>query len=116
LRKLNRIIHPRVIGIIRKQIKDAGAKAIILDAPLLIEAGLIGLADKIIIVKANKEKQISRLLNNTPLTRVDILKRIRSQVPLHVKARFADFIIDNSGTIKETRKQVEQIRRKLWKN
>ena len=113
LQKLNKIVHPQIIGIIKKQIKNAGAKAIILDAPLLIEAGLKGLVDKIIVVKISKEKQIRRLIKNTSLGRVDILKRIRSQVPLHVKSRFADFIIDNSGTIEETKRQVNEICKKL---
>jgi len=44
------------------------------------------------------------------------LKRIEAQISQSVKSRFANFIIDNSGKIENTKKQVKQIRRLLWKN
>jgi dephospho-CoA kinase len=50
------------------------------------------------------------------MKRADALKRIKAQMPLKDKVRFADFVIDNNGSIKETRKQVMQIRRQLWKS
>ncbi|MDD5166801.1 MAG: dephospho-CoA kinase [Candidatus Omnitrophica bacterium] len=52
----------------------------------------------------------------TSLKKTDILKRIECQIPLSQKVRLADFIIDNNGTIKETKKQVALIRRKLWRS
>lgn len=116
LEKLNAIVHPRVVGIIKEQIKNSRSKVIVLDVPLLIEAGLVKLVDKIIVVKANTKKQIQRAKIKTSLGRVDIMKRIRSQVPLRVKLGLADFIIDNSGSIDKTRNQVAQIRRQLWKS
>ena len=116
LNRLNNIVHPQVIRIIRKQIETSKSKLIILDVPLLIEAGLKTIVDKIIVVKITGKEQIERAKFKTSLSRVDILKRIRSQVSQNVKLRFGNFIIDNSGTIKETRKQVMQIRRQLWKN
>lgn len=116
LKRLNDIVHPEVIGIIRKQIENSGQKIIILDAPLLIEAGLKRIVDKIIVVRITEKKQIERVKFRTSLSRADILKRIKSQISLNVKSRLADFIIDNSGTRKETKKQVERIRRQLWKN
>ena len=116
LRKLNRIIHPEVIRDIRRKIRKTKAGLIVLDVPLLIEAGLIGLADKIIVVKISREKQIRRLVEKTHLSKKNILKRIKSQIPLAKKIRLADFVIDNSATIRETRKQVKEIRRLLWKS
>jgi dephospho-CoA kinase len=116
LKKLNSIVHPQVINIIKKEILNSGKRDIVLDAPLLIEAGLRKIVGKLIVVRVDKNKQIQRARIKTSLGRVDILKRIRSQIPLHVKLGFADFIIDNNGSIKETEKQVAQIRRKLWKN
>lgn len=117
LGKLNRIVHPQVIRLLKKQIKDSGRKIIILDVPLLIEAGLKDLANKIIVVKAAREKQVQRLIKKTSLGREDILRRINAQHPLSRKLRIADFIIDNSGTIKQTEKQVESLKRRLlWKS
>jgi len=115
--KLNNIIHPQVIRLIKDKINSSMAKVIVLDAPLLLEAGLKGLVDKLLVVKINRDAQIERIKNRMSLTKTDILKRIKSQIPLSQKLRLADFIIDNSGTIQETRKQVEQIKRRvLWKN
>jgi len=116
LKRLNRIIHPQVIGVIKGEIKTSPEREIILDAPLLIEAGLEKIADKLIVVTITREKQIKRICKKTGLSRPDILKRINAQISQNVKSRFANFIIDNNGTIEETKKQVMAIRRLLWKN
>ena len=116
LKRLNNIVHPEVIRIIKNEIKVSRAKVIVLDAPLLLEAGLEELVDKLIVVKITKDGQFKRIQNKTFLSKADILKRIASQIPLRAKARLANFVIDNSGTIEKTRKQVERIRRPLWKN
>lgn len=116
LEKLNRITHPEIIRIIKKKIKASKAKLVVLDAPLLIEAGLENLVDKLIAVKINRKQQIGRILKRTRIKKSEILKRIRYQIPLGDKLRLADFVIDNSGTIKKTKRQVRQIRRQLWKS
>ena len=116
LRKLNKIMHPRIIKKIKNQIKSSSRKIIVLDAPLLIEAGLKGLVDKLIVVKSIRKKQIKRLLKKTAFTKKNIFKIINTQIPLKNKVRVADFVIDNSKAKKETRKQVRQIRRLLWKS
>jgi len=116
LRALDRIVHPQVIAIIKNKIKASHRKVIVLDAPLLIEAGLTDVTDKLVVVKASREKQIERIRKKTSLSETDILKRIRRQVPLRKKLCLADFVIDNSGSVGKTKKQVEQIRRQLWIN
>lgn len=116
LRRLNDIIHPEVIRVIKAGIKRSRAKLIVLDAPLLIEAHLNRIVDKIIVVKSALRKQIERIRKKALLSRADILKRIKFQIPLKQKARLADFVIDNSGSIRETVKQVAEIRRQLWKS
>lgn len=110
LKRLNSIIHPEVIRIIKVRIRGLGAKVIVLDAPLLIEVGLVTCVHKLIVVKINRAKQIERIIKKTLLSKIEILKRIREQMPLGKKIRLADFIIDNNGSIKETRRQV----RKIW--
>jgi len=116
LKRLNNIIHPEVIRIIKKKIKVSNARVIVLDVPLLLEAGLKKIVDKLIVVKITKDQQIRRVQNKMRLSKTEILERIRFQIPLKVKARLADFVIDNSSTVEKTRKQLEQIRRSLWKN
>jgi dephospho-CoA kinase len=116
LKKLNAIVHPEVIRIIKNKMKAAKAEVVVLDAPLLLEAGLKKAVDKIIVVKTNRDRQIKRIQNKMRLSKAEILKRIGFQIPLRVKAHLADFVIDNSGRLEKTRKQVRQIRRSLWKN
>jgi len=116
LQKLNRIIHPEVIKIIKNQICASTKEIVVLDAPLLIEAGLEGIVDKLIVVSIHKKKQIERALKKTSLSEADILKRIKAQIPLKDKIRLADFVIDNNSTIGKTRKQVVSIRRLVWKS
>lgn len=116
LKKLNRIMHPEIIRIIKEKIKNTFAKVIVLDAPLLLEAGLKSLVDKLVVVDIRKPIQIKRIQNKTHQNRIDILKRLKFQIPLAQKIRMADFVIDNSQTFENTKKQVEKIRRLLWKN
>jgi len=115
LKKINKITHPEIIRMIKGKIKAAPAGIIVLDAPLLIEKGLEKIVDKLIVVTISRDKQIERIRGKTGLGKGDILKRIKAQVPLGRKVRLADFIIDNNGTRKETKEQVEEIRRLLWK-
>lgn len=114
--KLNSIVHPVVISQIKKRIKDTNKKIIILDAPLIIEAGLKNFVDKLVVVKARKNQQILRKQKISGLSKTDITKRMKFQISPDEKSRFADFIIDNSGTIDKTKKQVMQIRRRVWKS
>jgi len=130
INKLNQIMHPEVKKIIKEQIKqnppipppckrgDEGGifPIIVLDVPLLFETSLDKLTDKVVVVKAKREKQFERLLKDTDLHKKWILLRINAQMPLSEKVRRADFIIDNNGTVEQTRNQVEKLRRKLWKN
>jgi len=109
LKKINRITHPDIIRMIKNRIKTSRSKLIILDTPLLIEAGLKDGVDKLIVVKVDRRHQIQRLLNKTSLTRAEILRRIKAQIPLRNKVRLADFVIDNSGTIDDTKRQVKKI-------
>lgn len=113
LKRLNKIIHPEVIRVIQEKIRTCPEREIILDAPLLIEAGLEKIADKLIVVTITREKQIKRICKKTGLKRPDILKRIAAQVPLRNKVRLADFVIDNNGTIKKTKKQIKEIAKRL---
>ncbi len=116
LRRLDGIIHPEVIRRVRKGIKESRRKEIVLDVPLLIEAGVTTLTDAVVVVCAGRRAQLKRLTQKTGLSRADILRRIKAQMPLANKVRMADFVIDNNGSISQTKKQVYAIRRKLWKS
>ncbi|PIP19959.1 MAG: dephospho-CoA kinase [Candidatus Omnitrophica bacterium CG08_land_8_20_14_0_20_41_16] len=112
LKKLNSIIHPKVISDIKESIRKSEAKVIVLDAPLLLEAGLKKMVDDLIVVIIDRDELIRRLMKKASLKRPDILKRINAQISQNIKSRFANFIIDNSGAVSDTKKQVK----KIWKS
>ena len=111
--KLNTIVHKAVIADIRRRIKESKKKLIILDAALIIESGLRKMVDKLVVVKAGRQQQIARSRRRLGISRDEALQRMKYQVSQGVKLRLADFIIDNSGLISETRKQVSGIKKAL---
>ena len=117
VRRLNRIVHPEVIAFIKKKIRAAGKdETIIIDAPLLVEAGLTGLVDKLVVVKCGRKHQIDRSAKKFGIQKEDVLRRIESQASLAAKIKLADFVVDNDGPRSRTKAQVNKIRRQIiWK-
>lgn len=113
LRKLNNAVHPQAIGIIKDKIRSFESGVVVLDAPLLLEAGLKNIVDKLIVVKVTQAEQLRRVKKKTSLSEAEILKRIKAQMSQNAKSGFANFIIDNSGTIQETRRQAGKIMKRL---
>lgn len=116
LTKLNRIVHPELIRQIKRLIQNTKKRIIILDAALIVEAGLTGLVDKLAVVIAKRNQQILRGQKSLGLAKKQLVLRMKSQISQKAKSRFADFIIDNSGQLSKTVKQVSKIRRQLWKS
>lgn len=119
LRQLNSIIHPEVFSEDHRLTQERGEIApdglIIKDIPLLIELGpeiSRKLVDKIIVVYASPEVQLRRLISRG-VEKNDALNRIKNQIPIEEKIKFADFVINNDGTPEETQRQVVQIYQQL---
>lgn len=116
LKKLCRIIHPLVKREIFSELKKhKSGRAIVIDAPLLIESGLDEKCDYLLVVKANLKQQLERASESLSLPEEQIRKRIKQQMPLRKKMRLADFVIDNRGTLKNTEKQVKEVWEEIWK-
>lgn len=113
LKKLSRIIHPQVIREIKERIqfyrKNKKVNAVVIDAPLLVEAGLHRLADITVVVKAERAQQIKRLRGRMAISTSEIVKRINAQMDINKKIRLADFVVDNRGSLAQTEKQVKRI-------
>lgn len=92
----------------KKALLAAKPPLLVLDIPLLLEEGYETSVDEVMVVYVDKPTQKERLLKRNPeLSEEDALNRIYSQMPLEDKAKLADVLIDNNGTIKQTCKQVE---------
>jgi dephospho-CoA kinase len=112
---LNGIVHPEVRKLMRKKVEEyehAGESAVVLDIPLLIESQLLDWVDKVLVVYVPQDIQLNRLMVRDQLTREAAMERIQSQLPLDEKRKYADVLIDNSGTIEETNLQLNDILRK----
>ena len=113
---LENIIHPLIIEEIRKKtVNISGARPLILDVPLLFEAGLVRFAGKVIVVWAPESARVSRLTKRENLSLSEIQNRISSQMPLEEKKNRADFVIDNSGSRAAAKKDVKYIWKVLTK-
>jgi len=83
--------------------------AVVVEAALLIESGLHKFVDEIIVVKANRRLQLERILKQRGISKQEVLKRLKMQIGIQEKMKFADAVIDNRGNLNQTKKQVEDI-------
>ncbi|KAH8920437.1 CoaE-domain-containing protein [Atractiella rhizophila] len=114
---LNRIVHPAVRRLLFwKIIKHwiTGSKIVVVDAPLLIEAGLWRLCGSIVLVYTTPPLQLSRLLSRNPhLSEQQAKERIAAQMPLDEKRKWADWTVENVGTREELEEQVKDVLERL---
>jgi dephospho-CoA kinase len=120
--RLNSLIHPDVGAEILQRIflleqaSAHGASAhgiIIVDAALMIETGGYRIYHRIVVVACDPALQLARLISRDKLTDTEARARIASQMPIEEKIKLADYTINTSGTLKQTRDQVEAIHRDL---
>ncbi|MGD9886501.1 MAG: dephospho-CoA kinase [Bacilli bacterium] len=109
---LNSLIHPLVISEIKRLTKNL-CEMTFVDVPLLYEAKMEAMFDKIIVVDVRPDLQIKRLMKRDQITEELAQLKIKSQWSLELKKAKADYVIDNSGRRTHTQLQVEQILRSL---
>ena len=110
--KLDQIIHPEVFKEderITDEIKSLDPDALVIkDIPLLFELTRPVYVDKMVVVSASEQTQLRRL-EQKGMSREDAQRRIKFQLPLEEKIKSADFVINNDGSLEETKRQVEEI-------
>lgn len=107
--------RPLILSELKRELAEAVASSvpmIVLDVPLLFEAGWDTLADESWLVYVSEAEQLKRLRLRDGCTEEQGLRRIRAQMPLEEKLARADVTIDNGGSQAETRKIIER----LWKD
>ncbi|MEK3991437.1 MULTISPECIES: dephospho-CoA kinase [Robertmurraya] len=110
--KLNEIVHPDVRRRMNEKKEAAisrGDQVVVLDIPLLFESGLKHMVDVVLLVYVEKDVQLQRLMERNQLTKQEALARIQSQMPIEDKRKLADKVINNNGSIDNTKKQLIEL-------
>ena len=112
------MIIERSRGQARQRVAADPTCIVLLDAPLLIEAGAYETVDLIVVVTASPETQLRRTLERStaqgrPLTETEAQARIDAQMPVSEKVKYADVVIENEGTLEDLCMQVEALWERL---
>lgn len=109
-KRLEAIIHPLVHQRSAELEAQAPADAVVVhDIPLLAEVGRAGSFDAVIVVDAPTDLQVSRMVEDRGWTREDAESRISAQASRKDRLAIATYVVDNTGTLAELRRRVEQV-------
>tara|TARA_B100001971_G_C18080148_1_gene477829 strand:+ start:304 stop:891 length:588 start_codon:yes stop_codon:yes gene_type:complete len=113
LELLSRLMHPEIYKRIKAQLLEyrrQQASVVILEAPLLVEAGWTELVDEVWVTTASETTVLERLKQQLGLSQKESLARIRSQLPARERAKHADVVLNTELGLDELRTKVK----KLW--
>jgi dephospho-CoA kinase len=116
LAKLNQIIHPKAYSLARERIefyRRRGTKAVALEATLLIEARWVTLVDNVWLVVVPEAIAVQRLTQQKGIDEAQILARLKSQMPVEEKVKYANEIIYNDGELSYLETRVTELWHKL---
>lgn len=109
---LNRILHPRILDAVQRWFaaldRNGGPPFAFVEAALLVEAGYRGILDRLVVCWSKPEQQIERLVARG-LSAEQARLRVAAQMPVEEKRLAADHLIDCSGSLAETERQVEML-------
>ncbi|MCC6996222.1 MAG: dephospho-CoA kinase [Deltaproteobacteria bacterium] len=106
--RLNAITHPRVGAETARRTQELGAAGhpvVIYDVPLLVESRLHEAMAGVIVVSVPREVQLRRLMARDGIDLAAAEARLAAQLPLEAKLKVADYVIDNAGSVEDTRRQ-----------
>lgn len=110
-RDLEGLLHPPIRALMRERKerfeREAPDKLVVLDIPLLYESKLESMVSRVMVVYCPREVQLERLMQRDKLTPGQAEARLSAQLPIEDKRRLADIVIDNSGSIEQTERQVD---------
>ncbi len=115
--QLERITHPRIREAYLRRVagyeRGSGGRIVVAVVPLLIETGMQEMFDEIVLVHISGREQIRRLMSRDGIDEERARQVLAAQLPSEEKKRYADHVIDNSGSPEGTAKQVEALWRKI---
>ena len=114
---LEGILHPEIIAEQDRRLRDfereGHTPVAIVDAAVMIESGSWKRFDSLVVVDCDESQQVCRLRQRNAMNEDEAKRRVHAQMPLSEKVKFADYVIDNRGSIDDTRKQVEKLMKLL---
>ena len=113
LKKLNAIIHPKVIDFYRELKEKNTDETIIFDVPLLFESGIDKFCDKILVVISDYDVQLNRIIERDNIDKELASKIIKSQISNEERIKKADIIIENNTSLEELYEKVERFCEKI---
>ena len=121
IEELNRIVHPAVIRRQEEWMEEVGMQehhaVAIVEAALILEAGVAKRFDRLIVVTCTDQQRIARFAARQKLdldaARKEVARRMAAQLPDAEKTEAADYVIDNSGSLDRTQEQVRKVWEKL---
>ena len=117
VQELNQIVHPAVIRRQEEWMSEVGGRdphaIALVEAALILEAGMAGRFDRLVVVTCRPEQRIERwaqrLKVDQETARREVARRMAAQLPDEEKIKAADYVIDNSGSLDETSRQAREI-------
>ena len=112
LEELNRIVHPEVVAYRDRLVGEArqrGDRLVVQDIPLLFERGIVDQFDRILLVDAPRPVRLERLMRERRLSETEAMDMITAQMPAELKRARADYIIENTGTVRELEERVSEV-------
>ncbi|MDX1573479.1 MAG: dephospho-CoA kinase [Methylophaga sp.] len=106
---LEAIVHPQVRQALKVQLQQSEAAVTIVAVPLLIEARMQDMFDRILLITANKNLQLARLLARETISEVLAKQMVSAQIDDKQRLHYADDIIDNNGNVKNLTGQIEKL-------
>ena len=110
---LNSIVHPAVFRLEEQFMNEIAARdpdgIAVVEAAILIETGSYRRFDCLIVVVCTEEQQIQRAMHRDGATLEQVEARIRNQMPLSEKRKYADYVIDTSGLKQDTMEQTRRV-------
>ena len=116
LSRLNQIMHPRMYDMVKANLEEyrrQGVDVVVLEAPLLIEAGWASSVDEVWVTVASESTVLKRAKERTGLSERQALARIRSQLPSEERVKHADVVINTDCSLDELKAKVEELWRGL---
>lgn len=121
IEELNRIVHPVVIRSQEAWMQEMGRQdrhaVAIVEAALILEAGAGERFDRLVVVTCSEDQRVARFAARQKIdieaARKEVVRRMAAQLPDEEKIKVADYVIDNSGSLGQTREQVRQVWEKL---